>query len=113
MQIILSILLNGFAVFIAAYLLSGVHIENFFTAVLAGIILGVLNMFLKPILVILTLPINILTLWIFVFVINAVLVLLASAIIPGFYVDGIVWALLFSLVVSLVNSFFNMLKKGV
>jgi len=109
MQAILFLLINSLAVFATSYVLPGAHVNNFITAIIVAIVLGILNMFIKPILIILTLPINILTFWLFTFVINALLVLLASSIVPGFHVDGFLWALLFSLVLSVVSSFLNTL----
>ena len=111
MPVIFSLLINSVAVFAAGYILPGIKIENFVTAIIASIVLGVLNTFVKPILIILTLPINIITFWLFTFVINAVLVLIAAAIVPGFHVDGFWWALIFSLVLSVVSSFLNSLTK--
>ena len=72
-------------------------------AVVAALVLGLINAFIDPILIILTLPLNILTLGLFTFVLNALLVLLTSAIVPGFYVRNFWWALLFSLVFSIVS----------
>lgn len=111
MNIVINLLLNGFAVLIVSKLLPGVQVDNYLTAIIVAIVLGVVNTVLKPILVILTLPIDILTLGVFVFVINAVLVLLVSALVPGFTVSSFWWALVFSLVLSLVNSFFHSLAK--
>ena|SRR6266571_8464834 len=103
MGIILNLLLSTLAVIIAAYLLPGVKVSGFFTALVVAIVLGLVNAFLKPLLLLLTLPINILTLGLFTFVINGLLVLLVSAIVPGFRVDGFWWAVLFSIVLSLIN----------
>jgi len=111
MNLVFSLLANGFAVFISSYILQGIHVESFLTAIIVGVVLGVLNTFIKPILIILTLPITVMTFFLFVFVINALLVLLASALIPGFKVDGFWWALAFSLILSLVSSFLNSLIK--
>lgn len=111
MQIIINLLLNAVAVVIAAYILPGVQVQNFLTAIVVAVILGVLNGVLKPILVILTLPVNILTLGLFTFVINGLVVLLVSAFVPGFRVNGLLWAILFSIVLSLVNTFLSSLKK--
>lgn len=110
MTVIISLLVNSFAVFATGYLLPGIDIRNFFTAILIAVVLGVFNTFVKPILVLLTLPINIITFGIFTFVINALLVLVASALVPGFFVDGFWWALAFSLVLSIISSFLNTLK---
>lgn len=103
MSLIINLLLSALAVMISAYVLPGVTVENFWTALVVAVAMGIVNAILKPILVILTLPINILTLGLFTLVINAVLVLLVSSFVPGFHVDGFLWALVFGLVLSLVN----------
>jgi putative membrane protein len=107
MNLIFSILVRGFVVLIAGYILPGVTIENFFVAIVVAVVLGLVNTFIKPLLVLLTLPVTILTLGLFMFVINALLVLLVSRIVPGFHVLGFWWALLFSLVVSLISALFQ------
>lgn len=111
MQLIISLLVNALAVFVADYILSGVTIDNLTTTVIVAIVLGVLNTFIKPILLILSLPITIITFGLFALVINALLILLASAIVPGFHVDGFLWALIFAVVLSLISSFLNSLVK--
>jgi len=88
---------------IAAYLLPGVHVIDLWTALVVALVMGILNVLIKPLLIILTLPITIITFGLFLLVINALLVLLASHIVPGFTVDGFWWALLFSLVISFIN----------
>jgi putative membrane protein len=103
MGVILNWLVSALVVIIASYLLPGVHVANFTTALLVALVLGFFNMVLKPILILLTLPITILTLGLFTIVINALLILLASHIVPGFQVDGFWSAVLFSLLVSLIN----------
>lgn len=107
MNILLKILLNALAVAVASYILPGVHIADPMTAVVAAIVLGVLNAFLKPILVFLTLPATLITLGLFIVVINAVLVLLAARLVPGFRVDGFWWALIFSVIVGALSTFFE------
>ena len=111
MNIIANLLINGLAVFIAAYLLNGVHIDSFITAVIAAVVLGITNTIIKPIFLVLTLPINILTLGLFTFIVNALMILLVSSIVSGFEVDSFLWAFLFSIVLSLVNIFLKSLKK--
>lgn len=111
MRLIINLLVGTLAVIISAYILPGVKVDGFFTALVVAVILGVVNAFIKPILVVLTLPITVLTLGIFLFVINAVLVLLVSNIVPGFTVANFWWALLFSLVLSLVGSFLEALAS--
>jgi putative membrane protein len=94
---------SALVIIIAAYLLPGVHVANFWTALLLAVVLGLLNIFIKPLLVLLTLPITILTMGLFLVVINALMILLASTIVPGFTIDGFWWALAFGLLISLIN----------
>ena len=103
MGVLLNWLLTTLAVLIAAYLLPGVTIRNFFAGLLTALVLGLVNAILRPILVILTLPLTVVTLGLFIFIINALLVLLTSAIVPGFEVRSFWWALLFSLLFSIVS----------
>ena len=112
MKHIINWLLITIAVFISAELLPGVEVESFFTAFLVAVVLGAINLFLKPVLLILTLPINIFTLGLFTLVINAGLVLLADWIIKdGFNVDGFWYAMMFSLIMSLINSVLHQVGK--
>ena len=103
MAILVNWLVTTLAVLIAAYLLPGVSVKNFFAALLTALVLGLINAILRPILVILTLPLTVVTLGLFIFVINALLVLLTSAMVPGFEVRSFWWALLFSFVFSIVS----------
>ena len=103
MQILISWFLSALAIMVAAYLLPGVEITGFFPALAAAVVIGLINTFIKPILIILTLPINILTLGLFTLVINALLIILASKLVPGFQVNGFGWAILFSIVLFFVN----------
>jgi len=91
------------AIIITAYLLPGVKLTGFFAALVTALILGLINAFIRPVLILLTLPLNILTLGLFTLVINALLIMLAAAIVPGFAVQGFWWALLFGLVLAIVN----------
>lgn len=111
MFILINWLVSGLAVLVSAYVLPGVHIQNFLTALVVALVLGIVNSFLKPILLILTLPLNILTLGLFTLVINALLILLTSSLVPGFLVDNFLWALIFGIVLSLVNSFLHQISK--
>ena len=104
MNILLNILVSTLAVLITAKLLKGVSVDGFYTAVAVAVLLGVTSAVLGPLLLILTLPLNILTLGLFTFVIIAALVQLVAAIVPGFKVDSFWWALGFALVLALVNS---------
>ena len=109
MPALVGILISSLAVFISAYILPGVHVENFMTAVVVAVVLGIVNAFIKPILVVLTLPVTVLTFGLFLLVINAVSILIVAAVVPGFKVDGFWWALIFALVLSFVGSFLNSL----
>lgn len=109
MGIIVNLLVSTVSVLVAAYILPEVHVESLAVAFIVAIVLGVLNTFVKPILKILTFPITLLTLGLFLVVINVVLVLLADFIIPGFSVGSYLSAFLFSLVVSFVSSFLSKL----
>ena len=111
MKILINLLINGFAVFVTAYFLKGVYLDSFLTAIIVSIVLGLVNTIIKPILLLLTLPLNILTLGLFNFLLNGLMILLVSNIVPGFTVSNIWWAILFSLVLSLVNWFFHLLSK--
>ena len=101
--ILLRWLILTFAIMTAAYLFSGIHVSGFGSALFAALVLGILNAFFRPILFILTLPINVLSLGLFTFVINALLLMMTSGIIGGLVVDGFGSALFGSLVISLVS----------
>lgn len=101
---IIKILVNALAVFIAAYLLRGVEIKNFWSAVLTAILLAIVNALIRPLLIILTIPITILTLGLFILVIDALLLMLIDALLPGLKIKNFWWALLFSIVLSVINS---------
>jgi putative membrane protein len=103
MNTLLTFFINAVAVAITAYILPGVNVAGFVNALLAAIVLSIINAFIKPIVILLTLPINIITLGLFTFVINALMILIVSTIVPGFNVDGFWWALLFSLILSVVQ----------
>lgn len=107
MAFLMSLLLSTIAVFVTAYILPGVKVEGWTTALILAIVLGIINAFIRPILLLLTLPINILTLGLFTFVIIALCVMLASYIVPGFQVDGFWWAMAFGVVLAIINSFIN------
>ncbi len=112
MQIIISLIVSALAVLISAYILPGVKVDGFFTALVVAVVLSIVNTVIKPLVLLLTLPINILTLGLFTFIINALMILLVTAIVPGFQVDGILWAIVFSIVLSLVGGALNMLASN-
>lgn len=105
MTFLIHWLIRAIAIVITAYLLPGVRLSGFLAALVTAVVLGLINTFIRPLLLLLTLPLNILTLGLFTLVINALLVMLTSALVPGFFVAGFGWALLFGLVLSIVNYF--------
>lgn len=111
MNWIIRILLNGLAVVLTAYLLPGVSVTDYWTAIIVALVLAIANVIVKPVLIVLTIPITILTLGLFLLAINAMIILMADYFVDGFTVDGFWWALLFSLILSLFNSLFGDLTK--
>ena len=111
MKMIIHVLLGGLAVFVTARMLPGVTVDSFWTALVVAVALGVVNAVLRPILLILTIPINIMTLGLFTFVIIGGLVELVAFLVSGFHVAGFWWALAFALVLWLVNSFLHSLER--
>lgn len=103
MKTILHFLVYAFAIMVTAYLLPGIHLSGPMAVLVVAVVLGLINTIVRPILILLTLPLSIVTLGLFVFVLNALLVLLTSHIVPGFTVDSFWWALLFGIVLTLVN----------
>ena len=106
MNALLRIIISAVVAFGLSYVLPGVHIDTFLTAVILAFVLGLLNVFIKPLLVILTLPITIFTFGLFLFFINALIILLAAFFVRGFRVDGFWWAFFFSFLLSVLTSFF-------
>jgi putative membrane protein len=100
------------AVLSASWLLDGIHVTGLFPAFLAAATLGILNAFLRPLLILLTLPINILTLGLFTFLINALMLKIVSEVIPGFYVYGFWTAVLGALIIGAVSWFLNVFIGG-
>lgn len=106
MKLLLRILITSVLVTILSYVMRGVAVDSFLTALIVAVVLGLLNIFIKPIIVIFTLPVTVLTLGLFLLVINAVMILLCSEIVGGFTVDSFWTALLFSIVLSISQSIF-------
>ncbi len=99
-----TLLADAIAVFVSAYMIPGVRVDGFFSAFVTAIVLAFLNFFVRPILSFFTFPLTLLTLGLFRFVINAAVLLLAARIVPGFYIDSFLTAILFSVVLSVVSS---------
>lgn len=103
MRFVLQWLVSTLAIIITAYLLPGVSVAGFFAALVTALVVGLVNAIVRPVLILLTLPLNVLTLGLFTLVINALLIMLAAVIVPGFAVQGFWWALLFGIVLAIVN----------
>ena len=104
MNFLLRLLVTAALVLLIANFLPGVHVVSFVTAVIVAVVLGLLNLFIKPILVILTLPVTVITLGLFLLVINAIIILLCTHIVGGFAVDTFWTALFFSIILSILQS---------
>lgn len=104
---IIRLILSAVAVFITAKLLTGVKVSSFGQSVLVAILLGIVNAVVKPILVFLTIPLTIITLGLFLLVINALMILLVDKILQGFAVKSFWWAFLFSIILSIINGIFQ------
>ncbi len=106
MKLIIRLLLTAVAVVLLAKLLPGIAVEGYTTAIIVAIVLGLLNIFVRPLLILFTLPATILTLGLFLFVINACIVLLADYFVSGFAVSSFWTALLFSIALTILQSLF-------
>jgi putative membrane protein len=104
MKLLIRIIITSILVLLISHFMTGVHVAGFVTALLVAVVLGLLNIFIKPIFVLLTLPFTIVTLGLFLLVINAIIILLCTNIVGGFSVDTFWTALLFSVVLSLSQS---------
>ncbi len=111
MNFLVKLFFYSIAVMVASYLLPGVEVKNYLTAVFVAIVWSLLNIVIKPLLILLTIPITILTLGIFLIFINAIIVLIDAHFVHGFTVQNIWWALLFSVIVSFVVSLLEKFDK--
>lgn len=114
MNFLIKLLLSTISVILASYILPGVTVHGFLMAFIAAVFLSLLNVTLKPILILFTIPITFLTLGLFLLVINALMILIVDYFLDGFRVDGFWWALAFSLILSIINALLEDLsvKKG-
>lgn len=111
MNFIVKILISSLAVMVSAWLLPFVSVDDYFTGIAVALILSFLNAVLKPLLVILTLPVTVVTLGLFLLVINAIIILITNSLLDGFHVGGFWSALFFSLILSFVTSVFERMQK--
>ncbi len=111
MSLLLRLLLNALAVILVSYIVPGVHVDGFFTALVTAFVMGLINAVIRPVLLVLSLPINILTLGLFTLVINALMFWLASALVPGFQVAGFGAALIGAIVFWVISWASNALVR--
>jgi putative membrane protein len=107
MRFLIRIIVIAAVSYALSRVLSGVKIDSFWTAIVFALVLAILNIFVRPLLILFTLPVTILTLGLFLFVINAIVVLLASKFVDGITIANFWWGLLFSLILSVVSSILN------
>lgn len=111
MRIIVSIFLNALALIITAKLVPGFDVPNFTVAILAAIVLGIINTFIKPVLMVLTFPLTLLTLGLFVFVVNAIVLYLTAWLVKGVVIEGFLPAILAAVVLTVVSTALSMVLK--
>ena len=104
MNFLLRILLSSVGVMLSAYLLEGVYVKGFWSATLFSLLLSILNYTIKPLLIIFTIPLTVLTLGLFLLIINTLIIWIAAGLVGGLIIEGFVWALLFSLLMSVINT---------
>lgn len=104
MSIIAHLLISALAVYLTAWLLPGISVKSFWTAIGVSIVIAILNVLVKPLLTLLTIPVTVVTLGLFLFVIDALIILLAGKLLSSFHVDSFWWALLFSIIVTFVTN---------
>ena len=112
MNLLIRTLLSAIAVVVLANVLSGVYVDSYVTAIIVAVVLSCLNLFVKPILVVLTLPVTILSFGIFLLFINAFIILLANSLVPGFSIDVVWTAILFSILLAVLQSLLFSLFKA-
>lgn len=111
MNFLVQLIISTLAIIITSFILPGVHIDSAITGLLVAAVLSLLNTIVKPILVVLTIPITVFTLGFFLLVINALIIMMTSNLVKGFKVDGFWTAFLFSIILSLITSVFTMLGE--
>ncbi|MDW3210129.1 MAG: phage holin family protein [Reichenbachiella sp.] len=112
MNILIRLILSAIAVLICSYVLPGAHVSGFMTAIVVAGVLAIVNILVKPIFVLLTIPVTVLTFGLFLLFINTFMILLVSSLVPGFDIDGFWWAFLFSVALSIVNSVFESMQDN-
>ena len=111
MKFLVDLLIRALVLLLTAYLIPGFKIDSYTTAVIVALVLAILNILVKPLLIILTLPVTILTLGLFYFVINAILLAIAAKFIDGFKIDSFTTAIIASIVIAIISSLLNLIIK--
>ena len=111
MKLLIDLLVRALVLLLTAYIVPGFRIDSYTTAVIVALVLAILNVLVKPLLILLTLPVTIITLGLFLFVINAILILIASKLISGFQVEGLGTAVIASLVITVISGILNTLIR--
>lgn len=111
MQLLLSLLINSVALLLTAYIVPGFYVANFVSAVLASIVLGVVNTFIKPLLSLIALPLTLITLGLFAFVVNALVLFIVAWVVPGLDIEGWLPAILGGIVLAVVSTILSSLFK--
>lgn len=111
MNLFIRLLLNTLALIITAYIVPDIKVDTFTSALLAAIVLGITNTFIKPVLILLTLPLTIITLGLFIFVVNAIVLRITTLFVPGFFVDGWMPAIIGAIVLSIASTVLSTLVK--
>jgi len=101
---LVNLLINTISIFAVSYILAGIQIDSFITALIVAVVMAVLNVTLKPLLILITIPLTVITFGLFLLVVNVLVLYAADFLIDGFHIAGFWWALAFSILVSLVNS---------
>jgi putative membrane protein len=109
MKMLLQFIATTITIYLAAKLVPGIHLSNLQTALLFSLVLGILNILVKPLILLLTLPVNIMTLGLFTIIINAFMLILTAAFVSGVQIDSFLSAILFSLAISVIGWFLNLL----
>ncbi len=112
MKIFISWFISAIAIAITAYLLPGISVDGVVAVLVLAVVLGAINTFIRPVLVVITLPLSIVTLGLFTLILNTLLIMLAAAIVPGVSIANFWWALIFGVVLALIHSFLKSFDKN-
>ncbi|MGM0634689.1 MAG: phage holin family protein [Bacteroidota bacterium] len=112
MKVLVQLVVTAIFVVMLANILPGVNVDGFLTSLVVAALLALLNIFVKPILIIFTLPVTLITFGLFLLVVNAIIILMCDGLVQGFDVDGFWWALIFSVLLSVIQSVLRRVVEG-